>query len=131
MKTLNTEILPIEGSSFLVMGENCDLLCKIHNSPIISHASIIITGCNLVMLTWKNTRLSKISVVNGMILIELGDVRKRVKDIVCETIPWAVGTGGTMKISMIDYLLSICFIPLIFILREYGRTNVYPYNSDK
>ena len=69
MKTLNTEILLIEGSLFPVMKGNCDHLSKMYNCPTASQAPIIITGCNLVMLIWKNTRLCIISIINDMILI--------------------------------------------------------------
>lgn len=69
MKTLNTEILLIEGSLFPIMKGNCDHLNKMYNCPIASQAPIIITGCNLVMLIWKNTRLCIISIINDMILI--------------------------------------------------------------
>lgn len=126
----------MEGSSFPVIKEIYDPLSRRHNGIITPQAPIIITGCNLEMLTWESTRLCIIPAINDKILIELGDVHRCSKDKVCATIPKAVDEGEyflALKISMKDKerFVYIFSVPLIVTLGEYGRADMYPYYSDR
>lgn len=122
----------MEGSSFPVIKEIYDPLSRKRDGTITPQAPVIITGCNLEMLTWDNTKLCIIPVINDKILIELIDVRKCSKNKVCATIPKAVGEGEyflALKISMKDKdrFIYIFSLPLIVTLGEYGRADLYPY----
>lgn len=124
----------IEGAPFPVIKGIYDPLSKKSDGTITTQAPIIITGCNLEMLTWENIKLCIIPVINDKILIELNDVHKCSKDKVCATIP---------QIDAGEYLLALkmkmkskeCFlytfpISLVVRLGQSGRPDLYPYNRD-
>lgn len=130
-------MLLVEGAPFPVIQEVYDPLSRRRNGTITPQAPIIITGCNLEMLTWENTRLCIIPAVNDKILIELNNVHRCSEDKVCAIIP-QVDEGEyflALKILMKD---KECFIyifsePLIVSLKRYGRVDMYPhyYDGDK